>query len=139
MTRIEGSRILVTGGAGTIASTLVEGKIAIAREAWTLLRYLCLTEFLFGLSMVLVGAMQGAGDTKRPLWISVFSLWGLRVPLAIFMALPPKFALGGFLTLPFALGWGANGAWMAMAATQGIQGIVSFIAFRQGAWKTQKV
>lgn len=125
--------------APSIASTLVEGKVAIAQEASTLLRYLCMTEFLFGLSMVLVGAMQGAGDTKRPLWISIISLWGLRVPLALFLALPKGFALGGFLTLPFALGLGANGAWIAMAATQGIQGIISFIAFRQGAWKTQKV
>lgn len=122
-----------------IAAMIVEGKDGVAQVAATLLRYLCATEFLFSYAMVLIGAMQGAGDTVRPLWISLFALWGLRVPLAIVFALPKGFALGGFLPLPFALGLGATGAWMAMALTQGLQGILSWFAFRQGAWKTKKV
>lgn len=125
--------------APNIANALVEGKPDITHEATVLLRYLCSTEFLFGFAMVLIGALQGAGDTKSPLWISIVSLWGLRVPLALILALPKGFALGGFLPIPFALGLGANGAWMAMAATQGIQGIFSCIAFKRGQWKTQKV
>jgi len=126
-------------GAGYIASHLAIDKPEIAHEATVLLRYLCATEFLFGFAMVLVGALQGAGDTVRPLWISLFSLWGIRVPLAIVLALPKGFALGGFLVLPFAQGMGSNGAWMAMAATQGLQGVLSFFAFKQGKWKLKKV
>jgi putative MATE family efflux protein len=121
-----------------IVSVLVGGKVEIAREASTLLRYLCVTETLFGFAMVLMGALQGAGDTVRPLWISIFSLWGLRVPLAV-LTLPAGFALGGFVPLRFALGLGSNGAWIAMALTQGIQGIFAFFAFRHGGWKTKKV
>jgi len=117
----------------------VGGKDDIAHEASKLLRYLCMTEPLFGLAMVLIGAMQGAGDTVRPLWISIASLWGLRVPLTLIFALPSTFALGGFLKLPFAMGMGSGGAWIAMALTQGIQGVFAFFAFRQGAWKTKKV
>jgi Na+-driven multidrug efflux pump len=41
--------------------------------------------------------------------------------------------------LRFALGLGSNGAWIAMALTQGIQGIFAFFAFRHGGWKTKKV
>ena len=122
-----------------IAGGLVDHKATITQEATTLLRYLCVTEFLFAYAMVFIGAMQGAGDVKRPLWISVFSLWGLRVPLAMVFALPGGFALAGMFAMPFALGMGANGAWLSMALTQGVQGILSMLAFRQGAWKTSRV
>ncbi|RYG26946.1 MATE family efflux transporter [bacterium] len=122
-----------------IAGGLVDHKPAITQEATRLLRYLCVSEFLFAYAMVFIGAMQGAGDIKRPLWISVFALWGLRVPLAVVLSLPSGFALAGMLTLPVAFGMGANGAWLAMAFTQGVQGILSAIAFKQGRWKYAKV
>jgi putative MATE family efflux protein len=122
-----------------IAGYLVNHKEDITREATTLLRYLCITEFLFAYAMVFIGAMQGAGDVKRPLWISVIALWGVRVPLAMVLALPSGFALAGMLTMPLALGMGAKGAWLAMALTQGMQGVLSAIAFKQGAWKYARV
>ena len=122
-----------------IAGGLVDHKPGITQEATTLLRYLCITEFLFGYAMVFIGAMQGAGDVRRPLWISVFSLWGLRVPLALILALPSGFALAGMVTLPVAYGLGANGAWIAMAFTQGIQGILAALAFKGGGWKHARV
>lgn len=125
--------------APAIAGQLLGGKLDIAHEATQLLRYLCISECLFGFAMVLIGAMQGAGDTLSPLWISLVSLWGLRVPLAVVMALPRGFALGGFLPIPFAMGLGANGAWIAMAFTQGIQGVFALAAFKHGGWKTKKV
>jgi putative MATE family efflux protein len=122
-----------------IVGGLVDHKEAIVKEAATLLRYLCVTEFLFAYAMVFIGAMQGAGDVKRPLWISVFALWGIRVPLAMALALPSGFALAGMLTMPFAYGMGSTGAWLSMALTQGIQGILAAIAFKGGSWKTAKV
>jgi putative MATE family efflux protein len=125
--------------APSIAHVLLGGKELIEREATTVLRYLCATEFLFAYSMVLIGAMQGAGDTKRPMWISIVSLWGLRVPLAFFLALQAGQPLGLGLTMPVGLGLGTTGAWLALAFTQGIQGIMSILAFRQGTWKTAKV
>ena len=122
-----------------IAGFLVDHKQGIAEEATRLLRYLCVTEFLFGYAMVFIGAMQGAGDVKRPLWISVFALWGVRVPLAMVLALPSGFALAGMLSMPVAFGMGANGAWLAMALTQGLQGVLATLAFKGGAWKVAKV
>ncbi len=125
--------------APTVVSFLVAGKPAIVSEATLLLRYLCVSEFLFAYAMVFIGAMQGAGDVRRPLWISIFALWGLRVPLAMILALPSSFALAGMLTMPIGLGLGAHGAWLAMATTQGIQGILAAWAFKKGAWKVAKV
>ncbi len=125
-----------------IAELMIVGKPVIAHQATVLLRYLCITEVGFAYAMVMLGAMQGAGDTKTPLWITLFSLWGLRVPMAILLALGAGTTVSfGAVDwkLPFGLGLGAGGAWIAMSATQFVQGILSMILFKRGRWKTQKV
>ena len=122
-----------------IAHMLLGEKPEMISETITLLRYLCLTEALFAYAGVIIGAMQGAGDTVRPMWISIFALWGVRVPFAFFLALPAGYHLFSSLALPFGMGMGAKGAWMSMAATQGLQGVLALYLFKQGAWKTKKV
>lgn len=108
-----------------IANLLVAGKRDIAVEASNLIRILCVTEVMFAYAMVLIGAMQGAGDTRSPMWITVLCLWAVRVPLAFLLAVP--------------LGWGATGAWVSMSGTQLLQGILSILVFHRGKWKTQEV
>ncbi|HZH98881.1 MAG TPA: MATE family efflux transporter [Fimbriimonadaceae bacterium] len=110
-----------------IATLLLGSKPEIIRETTEFLRMLCVTEVFFAYSMVMMGAMQGAGDTVRPMWISVIAMWGLRVPMAFLLALPIGLSLG------------ARGAWISMSLTQAIQGIMSLIVFKQGAWKTKEV
>jgi len=127
-------------GADAIVAGLVNANEPVIREqAALLIRYLCVTEILFAYSMVLIGAMQGAGDTVRPLWITLFSLWGLRVPLAWFLALKTGQSVGAGMVMPVGLGMGAAGAWMAMTTTQAVQGILSMAAFAKGDWKYKKV
>ncbi len=111
--------------APAIAGLLIRTDPEIAREMASMIRFMCMTEFLFGYSMVMSGALQGAGDTVRPMWITVISLWCLRVPLAFLLAL--------------VVGLGANGAWISMALTQGIAGILGMIVFKRGHWKSVKV
>lgn len=111
--------------ADTIAGTLVVGKPEIANEMANLIRYMCVTETLFAYAMVLNGAMQGAGDTVRPLWMTIIVQWLLRVPMAWILAVP--------------MHMGATGAWLSMAVTQGISGLLAMGFFKQGAWKTYKV
>jgi putative MATE family efflux protein len=111
--------------APSIAAALVPSDRQIAREMATMMRFMCTTEFLFGYSMVMSGALQGAGDTVRPMWISLISLWGLRLPLAFALALGLKL--------------GASGAWMSMAFTQGIAGLLGMWFFKRGHWKSVRV
>jgi putative MATE family efflux protein len=122
-----------------IAHLLVGNKPDISAEALLLIRYLCATEVLFSYAMVMMGALQGAGDTVRPMWISIIAMWGLRVPMSFLLALPAGFHVTSWLALPFGLGAGAAGAWFAMTFTQGIQGLMSLAAFKQGAWKLKEV
>jgi putative MATE family efflux protein len=111
--------------APNIATLLVPVDPQIAKEMAAMMRFLCATEFLFGYSMVMSGALQGAGDTVRPMWVTIISLWGMRIPLALILAL--------------VVGMGASGAWLAMAITQGIAGLMGMWLFKQGRWKTVKV
>lgn len=86
---------------------------------------IALTEPFFGYTMVLAGAHQGAGDTARPAWIAFVSLWLLRVPAAWMFAVW--------------MGLGTVAAWWVMSITQGIQGILMIISFKQGKWKKKEV
>lgn len=122
-----------------IAATMLGDKPQIIAQSVTLLRYLCATEVLFTYAAVIFGAMQGAGDTIRPMWVTVLALWGVRVPLAFVLALPAGFAVASWLHTPIGFGYGAGGAWVAMALTQGLQGVIAPFLFRQGAWKMKRV
>jgi putative MATE family efflux protein len=108
-----------------IAMLMSESKAHIASEAASALRYMCTTEIFFAYAMVTVGALQGAGDTVRPMWITIIALWGLRVPLTLLLALTFKM--------------GTNGIWLAITISQAAQGIMAMAAFKQGAWKLKKV
>lgn len=122
-----------------IAESLLPGKEAIIVETTSLVRLLCVTEIFFAYSMVMIGAMQGAGDTVRPLWITVFSLWGMRVPLAFLLSLPAGSLIVPGIASPIGWGMGAIGAWIAMSFTQMVQGILALLAFKQGHWKHARV
>lgn len=100
-------------------------KPTIQADAAGYIRWIIATEVLFGYAMVLIGAIQGAGDTRRTLWITIISLWGIRVPLAFILAGP--------------IGLGATGCWIAMSLSQAVQGLMAMGAFKGGRWKTFKV
>ncbi len=123
--------------ADPIAHTMLAGDPATADIAANFTRYIASTEVLFAYAMVLIGAMQGAGDTKRPLWLSIVSLWCMRVPMAVVFALSTISVFGVFSFS--GLGMGSNGAWLSMAITQAVQGIAAIWLFKKGLWKTVKV
>ncbi|MHB8636249.1 MAG: MATE family efflux transporter [Fimbriimonadaceae bacterium] len=129
--------------AGPMAGILLGDKADIIATTTQLLRLLAFTEVGFAYAMVLFGAMQGAGDTARPMWISIIALWGMRVPLAYVLALHAHQELatigGHSLTIPIGLGLGALGGWISMALTQGIQGVMAFFVYREGRWKLRHV
>ena len=74
---------------------------------------------------ILRRAFIGAKDVKTPLFISLFTLAGLRLPLAFYL---PKIA-----------GLGAAGIWWAILGTTVIQGVISASLFRVGRWKPKGI
>lgn len=125
--------------APAIAGAMLPDKPEVLIQGVTLMRLLCLTEVGFAYGVTMQGAMQGAGDTLRPLWIVIITQWGLRVPMALLLAIKPGTPIFLGLVCPIGANMGPLGGWIAMAATQGLGGILSCIFFKQGAWKLKKV
>jgi len=82
-------------------------------------------EPFLALGMVLTGALQGAGDTVRPTFITLVTMWIARIPLGVW--------------LMFTLHQNTHGAWVVMCATTIVGGLMTAALFRSGAWKKIKV
>ena len=89
------------------------------------MRIVAITEPLFGYAMVLTGAHQGAGDTGRPTWANFISSWVLRVPLVYIFAVGMKM--------------GSTAAWVVMAITQAVNGLIMIYLFKRGKWKEKTI
>jgi len=73
-----------------------------------------------GIIQVVMGVYQGSGHTFYSMFFGLFRLWAVRVPLV--------------LTLPFAVGLGANGVWWAMFVSNGVTAALSLGFFMSGNW-----
>ena len=89
------------------------------------LRINAFCEPFLALGMVLMGAMQGAGETLIPTFITVFNMWCVRLPAA--------------WLLMVAAGLQAHGAWIAMSGSTMVSGVLTLLYFRTGRWKKQRV
>src|SRR5690606_914358 len=72
----------------------------VIREGITYLRIVGLSYVPLALMFTLSGVLRGAGDTMATMVISLLTLWGIRLPLAI--------------GLSHYLGWGVAGAWWSI-------------------------
>ncbi|MCH8978575.1 MAG: MATE family efflux transporter [Armatimonadetes bacterium] len=123
--------------ADPLARMLLTDQPGVAAITANFIRFIASTEVFFAYAMVLLRAMQGAGDTRSPMWISIWAQWGIRVPLAAVLAMPAITVLG-FISIE-GVGMGSNGAWLSMAATQLIQGVAAMWVFKRGKWKLTEV
>jgi len=89
------------------------------------LRMVGLIQPLLAASMIYAGGLRGAGDPRWPMIITGGSIWLVRLPLAYLFAL--------------VLDWGLAGAWSALALDLSLRGLLNFLRFRGGRWKTVKV
>jgi Na+-driven multidrug efflux pump len=75
----------------------------------------------YGIGMVMVQALNGAGDTRTPTWINFVGFWLFQVPLAYFMAK--------------VLDWGPTGAFVAIPVAETAMAITAWVFFKKGRWK----
>ena len=75
-------------------------------------------EPLYGASLVASGAMRGTGDTFVPSCFKFFSMWMVRIPLALF--------LRGL--------YGLAGVWAAMSIELCVRGILFLIRLWGRGW-----
>jgi putative MATE family efflux protein len=75
----------------------------------------------YGVGMVMIQALNGAGDTRTPTWINLFGFWLFQIPLAYLMTK--------------GLGWGINGAFIAIPVAETAIAIAAWFFFKKGKWK----
>lgn len=88
---------------------------ALAAEV---LRIELFAEPLYAASIVASGALRGARDTLIPSLLNLVSIWGVRIPLSLWLVGP----------------MGLAGAWVAMAIELCVRGILLLIRQLRGRW-----
>ena len=93
-----------------------------ARDA---LRIIAAGFIFYAYGMVLVAAMNGAGDTWTPTWLNLFVFWLWEIPLAWLLAIH--------------FGFGPRGAFWAIAIAFSTLALAAVALFKRGAWKRKRV
>ncbi len=79
----------------------------------------------YGIGMVMMQAMNGAGDTKTPTVINFVGFWLFQIPLAYFLTQHTSFGL--------------TGTFWAVPIAETFIAIVAYYIFKKGRWKNIKV
>ena len=91
---------------------------------------------LFTGMFIYAGVMRGAGDTLIPMFITLFSLWIIRIPFAVFLSQETIDFLGFTIR---GMGLGPEGIWWSIPSGWGFGMVLSFIYYKTGRWKTKSV
>jgi putative MATE family efflux protein len=89
------------------------------------LRFISIGFFAYGLGMVLVNALNGAGDTYTPTIINIFCYWILEIPLAWYFAIHS--------------GMKETGVYISILVAETVMTLSALYVFRSGKWKLKKV
>ena len=79
----------------------------------------------YGYGMILLQAINGAGDTRTPTILNFICFWLLQVPLAWLLSLH--------------LGWGQTGVYSVIVIAESCLALGAMWIFRRGRWKLAKV
>ena len=114
------------------------GQLDVARQAAPLLRIVSFGMPALALSMILSGALRGAGDTRWPLVSTMIGFLGVRIPWAYWIAFESIQIPGTGITLT---GWGLGlvGAWYVMVVDLWVRASLVGYRFWHGGWKRIEV
>nr|MBP7497472.1 MATE family efflux transporter [Bacteroidales bacterium] len=83
----------------------------------------CSFYIMFSTLLVMNGLFRGAGDTLIPMFITLFSLWVIRIPLSWFLSARI----------------GVDGVWWSIPMAWAIGMVFSIIYYYKGNWKNKAV
>jgi len=89
------------------------------------LRILGLGYPIYAVGMIVVQALNGAGDTRTPSILNFIVFWLIQIPLAYWLAT--------------AVGFGPNGVFMSIVFSESVLTILAVLVFRRGKWRTLQV
>ncbi len=118
--------------AGVIMTLFAEGitglftsEADVLRWGTTCMQILGLGLPMYGVGMVFVQALNGAGDTTTPITLNLICFWIIQIPLAYWLATATPL--------------GPNGAFIAIVVSESLLTFLAVIMFRRGTWKFQSV
>ena len=79
----------------------------------------------YGIGMVMIQALNGAGDTRTPTWINIVGFWLFQIPFAFLLAKVFKM--------------GPVGAFIAIPVAESVMAMAAYFYFKKGKWKEVKV
>jgi len=79
----------------------------------------------YGVGMVMIQALNGAGDTRTPTWINFVGFWLFQIPF-------------GYL-LAYTFNMGPLGAFIAIPVAESLIAVAAYVYFKRGKWKEVKV
>ena len=79
----------------------------------------------YGMGMVMIQALNGAGDTGTPTAINLVCFWMIEIPLAYLLALK--------------LGISENGVYIAIITAETLMTLIAAVIFQRGRWKLRQV
>jgi putative MATE family efflux protein len=110
--------------AGPIIS-IFTNDLQVQKTGTTALQTIGTGYIFYGIGMVMIQALNGAGDTRTPTLINLFGFWFFQIPLALMLSM--GFNLGAF------------GSFISIPLAETMIAIAAFIFFRRGKWKTMQV
>ena len=99
-----------------------EAVVTIGTEG---LRIVSLGFISYGLGMVLLNAINGAGDTITPIRLNLICFWMIEIPLAYLLAI--------------LFGRQQQGVFVAIIIAESVLTLLAFLWFKKGKWKTIEV
>jgi putative MATE family efflux protein len=98
----------------------------IIRVGVPVLRLVALAQPALASTNIFTASLRGAGDTRVPVLITLFGIYGVRIPLA-------------YLLTGSGMQFGLTGAWMAMFVDLYVRGLFILVRFAGGWWKRLRV
>lgn len=101
-----------------IFTSTVEVQIMVVN----VLRLIALFQCFIAITQIFTSALQGAGDTKFPMYATLVGIWGVRIGIGYFLGIIMNFGLFG--------------VWIAYAIDITVRAFLLVIRFNHGKWES---
>jgi putative MATE family efflux protein len=105
--------------------TLFDNNSVVVQAGTSCLHVMAIGYIVFGLGMVIMQAINGAGDTLPPTLFNLLCYWVIQLPLGYYL---PQFFTHG-----------EDGIYYAIIIAESIWTLIGVWYFKSGKWKTKKV
>jgi len=97
----------------------------VIRYGTSCLRILGVGYPMYAVGMIIIQALNGAGDTTTPSVMNFICFWLLQIPLAYWLAT--------------SAGFGPNGVFLAIVIAESVLTVMGVAVFRKGKWRLSQV